>query len=58
MSKEEWKFKEEHRVDVCKGKLCPKCLGTNIKQVNCNPDGRAMNYAYDCKDCGAQWEGY
>lgn len=56
--KPNWKFKEEQRDAVCKGLLCPKCLSSNIKEVGANPDGRAMNYAYDCVSCGEQWEGY
>ena len=43
---------------ACEGKLCPQCLSTNVKKVGSNPDGIAMNYAYDCQDCPAKWEGY
>ena len=43
--------------EVRKGRLCPQCLGTDeIEQVTSAPDGRAMNYGYNCM-CGAQWEG-
>ena len=51
-------FTEDQRDDVCNGKICPACLGTNIKYVGCVPDGLNLNRAFDCKDCGAQWEGY
>jgi predicted RNA-binding Zn-ribbon protein involved in translation (DUF1610 family) len=43
---------------VCQGKICPECKGGNVEHVGSNPDGRSMNHAYDCSDCGAQWEGY
>ena len=51
-------FTEEERPAVCKGQLCPKCKNTDIEYVGCNPDGIHMNKAYDCRTCGAQWEGY
>ena len=51
-------FKESQRDAVCKGELCPQCLGKNVKYVGCVPDGLNMNAAYDCLDCGSKWEGY
>lgn len=49
---------ESERHAACEGRLCPICHGTNIKRVGGNPDFINMNYGYDCRDCGAQWEGY
>ncbi len=53
-----WNFAEEQRDAVCKGEICPHCLQTNVKHVGNNPDGMNLNAAYDCLDCGEQWEGY
>lgn len=58
MDKKTWKFPEEQRPAVCQGQLCPACLGTNIKCVGAAPDMINMNMAFDCQDCGEQWEGY
>lgn len=52
-----WEVKESQYKDVSSGRKCPKCLGTNVKYVGCNPDGINMNRAFDCKDCKYQWEG-
>ncbi len=49
----------EEEVDkVCKGKMCPVCKSMKIKVVGSHVDGRDINMAYDCEDCGEQWEGY
>lgn len=55
---DKWIFTENQRDAVCKGELCPECLGKNIKCVDHHFDGYNMNAAYDCLDCKAQWEGY
>lgn len=55
---ERWELTDEERDKACRGELCPKCKGINIKCVGNNPDLMSMNYAYDCEDCGEQWEGY
>jgi len=50
---------EAHREAACKGEVCPQCLGEDsIENVGAVPDGINMNYAYDCTECGAKWEGY
>ena len=49
---------ELERDKACRGELCLKCHGTNIKCVSANPDGVAMNYCYECLDCNNKWEGY
>ena len=53
-----WKFTEEQRPAVCNGELCPACLSDNVMHVGDNPDGMHTNSAYDCMNCGEQWEGY
>lgn len=58
MDKTTWKFDESQRDSVCLGKLCPACLGANIKYVGCVPALTEINMAFDCADCGEQWEGY
>jgi hypothetical protein len=42
------------------GKLCPKCRSRDITCVGNNPDGRAMNHAYNCNNpnCKEKWEGF
>lgn len=54
------KFEEHQRDAICKGELCPQCLGADIKRVGSAPDGLRMNAAYDCQNpnCLAKWEGY
>lgn len=44
--------------DINEGRLCPNCFSTDIKRVGSNPDGRYMNHAYDCIECGFSWEGF
>ncbi len=56
--KANWTFTEEQRDSVCKGERCPACGGSNIKGVGSNPTPTEINAAYDCQDCGEQWEGY
>lgn len=46
----------QHQASL--GELCLKCGGQRIQHVGCNPDGMATNHAYNCRDCGHQWEGY
>lgn len=58
MAQKDWKFVEEQRDAVCKGLMCPSCLGPNVKSVGSVPDGFNLNQAFDCQDCGEQWEGY
>jgi hypothetical protein len=58
MAQEDWKFTEEQRDLVCEGKLCPRCLSTNVREVTHNPDLINLNIGYDCDDCQEQWEGY
>lgn len=58
MSKVYWIFREDQRDAVCKGELCPACLRENVVCVGSNCDMMNMNLAFDCKDCGEQWEGY
>jgi len=58
MTKKDWTFTEEQTDAVCKGEVCPKCQSGNIKCVGSVPDGINNNFAYDCKECGEQWEGY
>ena len=53
-----WIFTEDQRDAVCRGNLCPACLGNNIKNVSYNFDGMNMNAGFDCLDCNAKWEGY
>ena len=57
-----WKLQDltEQAADAAsRGELCPSCHSTtDIVCVGSNPDGRSMNYAYDCTACGAKWEGY
>lgn len=50
---------EKEQIAVSDGKLCPnpKCKSTNITCMGANPDGTTMNFAYDCADCGTEWEG-
>lgn len=57
MAKSDWKFTEEQRHLVSSGKMCPRCLGCNVKCVGCTPDGLHLNQAFDCFDCKEQWEG-
>lgn len=54
----EWIFTEDQRDAVCKGELCPRCLGKNIKCAGAVPDGIHLNMGFDCLECGEQWEGY
>ena len=49
---------EKHREACCEGKICPQCLGNNIKCMGSVPDFCNPNFAYDCIDCDAKWEGY
>ena len=54
----DWIFEEHQRDAVCEGKLCPKCLSEDVKEIGCAPDGMNMNYAYRCQSCEETWEGY
>lgn len=54
----EWIFTEDQRDAVCKGELCPSCLGTNIECRGYVPDGINLNASLFCKDCAESWEGY
>lgn len=58
MSEKEWIFTEDQRDDVCKGKLCPKCLSSDIKYAGCAPDFMNTNNGWNCQKCGEKWEGY
>lgn len=58
MPEMDWKFTEEQRPAVCRGELCPKCLGTDTKQVGSVPDYISFNYVHECGTCGERWEGY
>ena len=58
MSEKDWKFKDEDRDKVCKGEMCPKCLGNDIIVAGYTPDGLHLNIMYDCNSCKEQWEGY
>ena len=58
MSHEEWTFAEEQRNAVCEGEMCPRCLSTNVILTGHSYDMINLNAAYDCADCGEQWEGY
>lgn len=56
--KAEWQFTEEQRDAVCRGELCPRCLSNNVECVAYNWDGVNANFAFDCQQCGEEWEGY
>jgi len=60
MAASEWKFTEAQRDSVCKGELCPKCLGSKVTRTGSAPDFMRMNYGYRCDDanCREVWEGY
>lgn len=60
MAASQWKFSEAQRDSVCKGEICPKCLGTQVKRTGCAPDGLRSNNSYECQapDCKEAREGY
>ena len=58
MGSEGWVFEEHQRDAVCKGDLCPKCLGKHVKLLGSNCDLRNSNNSYRCEDCLQEWEGY
>lgn len=40
------------------GEMCPYCFSESVIHVGSAPDFINMNNQYDCKKCGAGWEGY
>ena len=58
MSSDKWIFTKDQRDEVCKGELCPACLGKYVKMTGYNFDGVKMNAGYECQLCDEVWEGY
>ena len=46
-----------HPLAVVRGERCLNCGSTETEHVGSVPDGIAMNDQFDCKECGAGWEG-
>lgn len=55
--KANWIFKESQRPLCAKVNCVQRAWGVT-SSVGCNLTPIALNAAYDCNECGEQWEGY